>query len=47
MPTGHPNAFATRWRDSHPPAMRSLCADRDSLTVYLRFPHALAADPPP
>jgi putative transposase len=30
--------FAKRWRDSYPGAMRSLLADRDSLTVYLRFP---------
>jgi hypothetical protein len=45
-PMGHPDTFAKRWRDSYPPAMRSLCADRDSLTVYPRFPRALAADPP-
>jgi transposase-like protein len=32
------DAFATRWRDSYPAAVRSLLADRDSLTVYLRFP---------
>ena len=27
-----------RWRDSYPAAVRCLLADRDSLTVYLRFP---------
>ena len=32
------DSFAKRWRDSYPGAMRSLLADRDSLTVYLRFP---------
>lgn len=32
------DAFATRWRDSYPAAVRSLLAERDSLTVYLRFP---------
>ncbi|MGH3851550.1 MAG: transposase [Pseudonocardiaceae bacterium] len=31
-------AFATRWRDSYPAAVRSLLADRESLTAYLRFP---------
>ncbi len=30
--------FARRWRDSYPAAVRCLLADRDSLTVYLRFP---------
>lgn len=30
--------FAARWRDSYPAAVRCLLADRDSLTVYLRFP---------
>jgi len=29
---------ALRWRDSYPAAVRCLLADRDSLTVYLRFP---------
>ena len=29
---------AMRWRDSYPAAVRCLLADRDSLTVYLRFP---------
>ena len=33
------DAFATRWRDSYPAAVRCLLDDRDSLTVYLRFPH--------
>jgi putative transposase len=32
------DAFARRWRDSYPAAVRCLLADRDSLTVYLRFP---------
>lgn len=32
------DAFAKRWRDSYPAAVRSLLADRESLTVYLRFP---------
>jgi putative transposase len=32
------DAFAARWRDAYPSAVRSLLADRDSLTVYLRFP---------
>jgi transposase-like protein len=32
------DAFAKRWRDSYPAAVRCLLADRDSLTVYLRFP---------
>jgi putative transposase len=32
------DGFAARWRDSYPAAVRSLLADRDSLTVYLRFP---------
>jgi transposase-like protein len=32
------NSFARRWRDSYPAAVRCLLADRDSLTVYLRFP---------
>jgi putative transposase len=32
------DAFAARWRDSYPAAVRCLLADRESLTVYLRFP---------
>jgi putative transposase len=32
------DAVAARWRDSYPAAVRCLLADRDSLTVYLRFP---------
>jgi putative transposase len=32
------DAFEKRWRDSYPAAVRCLLADRDSLTVYLRFP---------
>lgn len=32
------DAFARRWRDSYPAAVRCLLADRDSLTGYLRFP---------
>jgi transposase-like protein len=32
------DAFAQRWRDSYPAAVRCLLADRNSLTVYLRFP---------
>jgi putative transposase len=32
------DAFARRWRDSYPAAVRCLLDDRDSLTVYLRFP---------
>ena len=32
------DAFATRWRDAYPAAVRCLLADRHSLTVYLRFP---------
>ena len=32
------DSFAKRWRDSYPGAVRSLLTDRDSLTVYLRFP---------
>jgi transposase-like protein len=32
------DAFAARWRDSYPAAVRCLLDDRDSLTVYLRFP---------
>ena len=32
------DAFAARWRDSYPAAVRSLLKDRESLTVYLRFP---------
>ena len=32
------DAFARRWRDSYPAAVRCLLADRDTLTVYLRFP---------
>jgi putative transposase len=35
---GRIDAFAARWRDSYPAAVRSLLKDRDSLTVYLRFP---------
>jgi putative transposase len=32
------DSFAVRWRDSYPTAVRALLADRESLTVYLRFP---------
>jgi putative transposase len=32
------DAFAKRWRDSYPAAVRCLLDDRESLTVYLRFP---------
>ena len=32
------DAFAQRWRDSYPAAVRCLLAERESLTVYLRFP---------
>lgn len=32
------DAVALRWRDSYPAAVRGLLADRDRLTVYLRFP---------
>jgi transposase-like protein len=32
------DSFAVRWRDSYPAAVRALLADRESLTVYLRFP---------
>jgi putative transposase len=32
------DVFAHRWRDSYPAAVRCLLDDRDSLTVYLRFP---------
>ena len=32
------DAFAARWRDAYPAAVRCLLDDRDSLTVYLRFP---------
>jgi len=32
------DAFAKRWRDSYPAAVRALLKDRDSLTVHLRFP---------
>jgi putative transposase len=32
------DTFAARWRDSYPAAVRCLLTDRDSLTVYLRFP---------
>ena len=32
------DSFAARWRDSYPGAVRALLADRESLTVYLRFP---------
>ena len=35
-----------RWRDSYPAAVSCLLADRDSLTVYLRFPREhWTADP--
>jgi transposase-like protein len=32
------DAFETRWRESYPAAVRCLLDDRESLTVYLRFP---------
>jgi putative transposase len=32
------DSFAARWRDSYPAAVRCLLADRESLTIYLRFP---------
>ena len=32
------DSFAARWRDAYPAAVRCVLADRDSLTVYLRFP---------
>ena len=32
------DAFEKRWHDSYPAAVRCLLDDRDSLTVYLRFP---------
>jgi putative transposase len=32
------DSFAKRWRDSYPAAVRCLLDDRESLTVYLRFP---------
>ncbi|MDI3314538.1 MAG: transposase [Mycobacterium sp.] len=32
------DVFAKRWRDTYPGAVRSLLADRESLTVHLRFP---------
>jgi putative transposase len=32
------DSVAARWRDSYPAAVRCLLADRESLTVYLRFP---------
>jgi len=32
------DSFAARRRNSYPAAVRALLADRDSLTVYLRFP---------
>jgi transposase-like protein len=32
------DSFAVRWRDCYPGAVRALLADRESLTVYLRFP---------
>jgi putative transposase len=35
---GRIDAFAKRWRDSYPAAMRCLLDDRESLVVYLRFP---------
>jgi transposase-like protein len=33
------HAFATRYGKQYPAAVRSLLADRDQLTSYLRFPH--------
>ncbi len=32
------DAFAVRWQDAYPAAVRALLADRESLTVYLRCP---------
>ena len=32
------DSFDKRWRDAYPAAVRCLLDDRDSLTVYLRFP---------
>ena len=32
------DSFEKRWRDAYPAAVRCLLDDRDSLTVYLRFP---------
>jgi transposase-like protein len=32
------DSFAARWRDSYPAAVRCLLTDRETLTVYLRFP---------
>jgi transposase-like protein len=32
------DSFASRWRDSYPNAVSCLLTDRESLTVYLRFP---------
>jgi transposase-like protein len=32
------DAFAARWRDAYPAAVRALLSDRESLTVYLRCP---------
>ncbi len=32
------DTFTRRWRDSYPSAVRCLLDDRESLTVYLRFP---------
>jgi putative transposase len=32
------DSFAKRWRDSYPSAVRCLLVDRESLTVYVRFP---------
>ena len=32
------DSFDKRWRDTYPAAVRCLLDDRDSLTVYLRFP---------
>ncbi|BBX99201.1 hypothetical protein AWC15_01840 [Mycobacterium lacus] len=32
------DVFVKRWRDSYPAAVRCLLDDRESLTVYLRFP---------
>ena len=34
------DSFDKRWRDAYPAAVRCLLDDRDSLTVYLRFPRA-------
>jgi transposase-like protein len=32
------DAFARRWRDSYPAAVRCLLTDREQLTSYLRVP---------